>query len=225
MKMVTKVGKVEKSLGNSVEGEKKEFVDVAREPTGRIGDASWLQFRGRELRGVKVMKLGGAFLLLEFEDEEEAERVLKKGVRCYKDKLLHLERWSEEVGCLHLGSSTKEVWVRVVGLLPHCWSGEVFKKFGDCCGGFIEVPPWVSAVVSMNKLKGSEGEKVREDREVGSHAGSSGVWGRIFGVQQGMMGHVQSERPGVKRKVMEMGLQKSSMAFQALGRGMERRGV
>ena len=178
MKMVTKVGKVEKSLGNSVEGEKKEFVDVAREPTGRIGDASWLQFGGRELRGredvlgrclvgrwgngsvveselasfrkwgerfwnlkkgVKVMKLGGAFLLLEFEDEEEAKRVLKKGVRCYKDKLLHFERWSEEVGCLRLGSSTKEVWVRVVGLLPHCWSGEVFKKFGDCCGGFVEV--------------------------------------------------------------------------------------
>ena len=122
-----------------MEGEKKAFVDVAREPARRIGDALWLQFEGRELRGredvlgrclvsrwgfglvvesemasfrkwgehfwnlkkgMKVLKLGGAFFLLEFEDEEEAERVLKKGTHHYKDKLLHLERWSEEAGCL-----------------------------------------------------------------------------------------------------------------------------
>ena len=34
-----------------MEGEKKAFVDVAREPARRIGDALWLQFGGRELRG------------------------------------------------------------------------------------------------------------------------------------------------------------------------------
>ena len=38
--------------------------------------------------------------MLEFEDEEEAERVLNMGTRRLKDKMLHLERWSEEVGCL-----------------------------------------------------------------------------------------------------------------------------
>ena len=161
-----------------MEGEKKAFVGVAREPAGRIGDALWLQFGGRELRGrkdvlgrclvgrwgngsvveleiasfrkwgkrfwnlkkdVKVMKLGGAFFLLEFEDEEKAKRVLKRGMHCYKDKFLHLDKWSEEAGCLHLGSLAKEVWVRVMGLPLHCWSGEVFKKIGDCCGGFVEV--------------------------------------------------------------------------------------
>ena len=41
-------------------------------------------------KDMKVMKLGGTFFLLEFEDEEEVERVLKRGMRRYKDKLLHL---------------------------------------------------------------------------------------------------------------------------------------
>ena len=262
MKAVTKEGKAEKSLGKLVEGEKKAFVGVAREPAGRIGDALWLQFGGRELRGrkdvlgrclvgrwgngsvveleiasfrkwgkrfwnlkkdVKVMKLGGAFFLLEFEDEEKAKRVLKRGMHCYKDKFLHLDKWSEEAGCLHLGSLAKEVWVRVMGLPLHCWSGEVFKKIGDCCGGFVEVneetkrfsqlqwarilvkaegidfprtlhlvvksycyavqrwwevSSWVSAVVPMNKLKGREGEKVREEKEVGSCAESNSGMGK-----------------------------------------------
>ena len=89
-------------------------------------------------KGVKVMKLGEPFLL-EFEDGGEAERVLNRGTRRFKDKLLHLERWSEEAGCLQVGSQTKEVWVRVVGLPLHCWSEELFKSIGDCCGGLVEV--------------------------------------------------------------------------------------
>lgn len=88
---------------------------------------------------MKVLKLGGPFFLLEFEDEEEAERVLKRGTRRFKDKMLYLERWSEETGCLQVGSQAKEVWVRVVGLPLHYWSGEMFKRIGDCCGGFVEV--------------------------------------------------------------------------------------
>ncbi|RVX09331.1 hypothetical protein CK203_015357 [Vitis vinifera] len=90
-------------------------------------------------KGVKVMKLGETFFLLEFEDEGEAGRVLNRGTRRFKDRLLHLERWNEETGCLKVGSQTKEVWVRVVGLLLHCWSEEMFKSIGDCCGGLVEV--------------------------------------------------------------------------------------
>ncbi|WKA00682.1 hypothetical protein VitviT2T_019018 [Vitis vinifera] len=85
------------------------------------------------------MKLGEPFFLLEFEDEGEAERVLNRGTRRFKDRLLHLERWNEEAGCLQVGSQTKEVWVRVVGLPLHCWSEEMFKSIGDCCGGLVEV--------------------------------------------------------------------------------------
>ena len=65
--------------------------------------------------------------------------MLKRGTRRFKDKVLHLERWSEEGRCLQIGTQAKDVWVRVVGLPLHCWSGELFKRIGDCCGGFVEV--------------------------------------------------------------------------------------
>ena len=46
--LVPVVGKVERSLGSMGKSEKRAFVDVAREPTGRIGDALWLQLGGRK---------------------------------------------------------------------------------------------------------------------------------------------------------------------------------
>nr|CAN79711.1 hypothetical protein VITISV_009623 [Vitis vinifera] len=137
-----------------------------------------------------------------------------------KDKLLHLERWSEEAGCLEVGSQTKEVWVRVVGLPLYCWSEELFSRMGDCCGGFVEVDeetknlsqlqwarilvknggnffpgtlnlvvksfcyavrlwwevqPRVLAMEPMKNLRQNEGERVREEEDEGSRAGSSGV--------------------------------------------------
>ncbi|RVW99876.1 LINE-1 reverse transcriptase-like [Vitis vinifera] len=140
-------------------------------------------------KGVKVMKLGEPFFLLEFEDGGEAKRVLNRGTRRFKDKLLHLERWNEEAGCLQVGSQTKEVWVRVVGLLLHCWSEELFKSIGDCCGGLVEVDedtknlsqlqwarilPRVSAVEPMMNLRWREGERVREKGDEGSRARNSG---------------------------------------------------
>ena len=44
-----------------------------------------------------------------------------------------------KAGCLKAGNQTKEVWVRVVGLPFRCWSEEILKRIGDCCGGFVEV--------------------------------------------------------------------------------------
>ena len=41
-----------------------------------------------------------------------------------------------------------------------------------------EVPLWVSVVVPMNKLIGSEGKRFREEREVGSRERSSGGMGK-----------------------------------------------
>ena len=78
------------------------------------------------------------------------QRVLKRGTRCYKDKLLHLESWSEEARCLQLGSQAKKVWVRVVGLPLHYWSGEMFKRIGDCCGGYVEVDEETKIKFSFN---------------------------------------------------------------------------
>ncbi|RVX18219.1 hypothetical protein CK203_006709 [Vitis vinifera] len=131
-------------------------------------------------KSVKVMKLGEPFFLLEFEDEEEAERVLNRGTCRFEDKMLHLERWSEEAGCVQGGSQAKEVWVRVVGLLLHCWSGELFKRIGDCYGVQLwwEVLPQISAVVPMKNLKWNERERVREEWDEGSCTGSSGRRGK-----------------------------------------------
>ena len=78
-------------------------------------------------------------MMLEFKDEEEVERTLKRGMRRFKDKMLHLERWNVEAGCLKARSQTKDVWVRVVRLPLHCWSEEIFKRIRDHCGGFVEV--------------------------------------------------------------------------------------
>ena len=51
-------------------------------------------------KGMKVLSMGGPFMLLEFKDEEEVERVLKRGTERFKDKVLQLEGWSEEAGWL-----------------------------------------------------------------------------------------------------------------------------
>ncbi|RVX07211.1 hypothetical protein CK203_022619 [Vitis vinifera] len=60
------------------EEKKRSFVEVVKAKVGRIGDAVWL-------------RLG------EFEVAEEAERVMRKGIRCFEDKTFHLERWGLEV--------------------------------------------------------------------------------------------------------------------------------
>lgn len=95
---------------------------------------SWGRFHWNLKGGVKIAKLGGAFLFFEFEDKAEANRVLKRGFQCFKEKLPHLERWGIEVGCFQKGELTKEVWVRIVGLLLHFWSWEVFKKIKTTMG-------------------------------------------------------------------------------------------
>ena len=46
--LVPVVGWVERSLGSMGKSEKRAFVDVARAPTRRIGDALWLQLGGRK---------------------------------------------------------------------------------------------------------------------------------------------------------------------------------
>ena len=109
------------------------------------GERSW-----NLKKGMKVLKLGGPFMLLEFKDEEEAERVLKRGTRRFKDKVLQLERWSEEAGCLQVGSQAKEVWVRVVRFPLHCWNEDMFKRIGDYYGGFVEVDEETKIYLSFN---------------------------------------------------------------------------
>ena len=83
-------------------------------------------------RGVKVARMG-------FENEVEADKVLLRGLLCFKESFLHLKMWDPKVGCSQNGERVKEVWVRVVGLPLHFLSREVFRKIGECCGGFVVV--------------------------------------------------------------------------------------
>ena len=95
---------------------------------------SWL------LKGeLRISKLGGALVLFEFQNKWEADMVLLRGSRRFKDRDFLLQRWGPEVGCTWKESFAKEVWVRVVGLPLHLWSREVFKSIGECCGEFVAV--------------------------------------------------------------------------------------
>ena len=60
---------------------------------------SWVAINWPMRRGVKISLLGGALLLFDFEDFLDFERVLLRGLRRFNEKVLHLERWSPEVGC------------------------------------------------------------------------------------------------------------------------------
>ena len=84
--------------------------------------------------------LAGSFLL-EFESQEEAERVLKRGVKCFENKMLMLEKWKPDLGCFRVRSHARKawVWVRVAGLPFQFWKQRMFKRIGDCYGGFAAV--------------------------------------------------------------------------------------
>ena len=110
------------------------------ESSNQLLDFSWLKNYVSSLwslrGGVKISTFG-ALLLFDFDESFEVERVLVRGARRFKENFLHLERRHFEVGCLRKGGSLKELWVRVLGLPLHLWGREVFKKLGDCCGGFV----------------------------------------------------------------------------------------
>ena len=50
-----------------------------------------------------------------------------------------IEKWSLRVGCYLEKDSAKGVGVRIMGLLLHLWSVEVFRSVGNGCGGFLAV--------------------------------------------------------------------------------------
>ena len=83
--------------------------------------------------------MGGNLLLMEFEFADEAERVSKSGVRCFKGRSFCLKRWNPSVGCLKGGGGVRLVWVSILGLPLHLWGRNLFKRFGDFCGRFVAV--------------------------------------------------------------------------------------
>ena len=134
--------------------------------------------------GLQVYIFGGSLILFEFEDVLEAERVLVRGPRRFKERLLSLERWQHETGCLVKEESYKEAWVRVLGLPLHLWSREVFIKIGDCCGGFVAMDEgsvnsvqiqWVRILVRLN----GRSPPVSSQLVVGSMCYSIQLWWEV----------------------------------------------
>ena len=81
----------------------------------------------------------GNFILLEFEFEDEAERVYSSGTRRIRGRSFCLEKWKSSVGCLEGDRDARHVWVIIFGLPLHLWGRSLFKKFEDSCGRFVAV--------------------------------------------------------------------------------------
>ena len=88
---------------------------------------------------MRVVTLNEDLLFLEFESPEEAKWVLESGRRNFRGRVLQLERWNPDAGCIRRKGSVQEAWVRVVGLPLHLWKTEILKKIGDACGGFLAI--------------------------------------------------------------------------------------
>ena len=92
-----------------------------------------------------VSNMRANLLLLEFEFEDEAERVFNSGSRCFRGRSFSLEKWKPSVGCLEgVRGDVRHVWVRILGLPLHLWDRSLFKKFGDACGKFVAVDEYTA---------------------------------------------------------------------------------
>ena len=62
---------------------------------------------------------------------------MENGSRIFRGGVLQLEWWTPSTGCMGRKGQETEIWIRVVGLPLHLWTGEILKKVGDSYGGFV----------------------------------------------------------------------------------------
>ncbi|RVW97163.1 hypothetical protein CK203_030079 [Vitis vinifera] len=157
--------KRKKARGGSVDstgrrrcGERKEFLDsclVGRWGETEMTDADlrdmekWGKHHWKLQGEMRIARIGGCCCLFVFESKAEANNVLQRGFRRFKESVIHLKRWDPSVGCSQSREKVKEVWVRVMGLPLHLWNREVFKKIGDSCGGFIAMDESTGALKEL----------------------------------------------------------------------------
>ena len=91
-----------------------------------------------KLKGrIAIHPLNHNMFFMGFELSEEARWVMENGSKICRGRVMQLEWWTPYSGCKGLRDQENEVWIRVVGLPLHLWTGEILKKVGDNCGGFI----------------------------------------------------------------------------------------
>ena len=86
-----------------------------------------------------MAKLEKDRVLLEFEELEEARRVVSSRNRSMGGLQVGLEHWNPRSGCWVEADVGSEVWVRIVGLPISLWSSMILKRVGEECGGFVAV--------------------------------------------------------------------------------------
>ncbi|RVX14549.1 hypothetical protein CK203_017111 [Vitis vinifera] len=145
-------------LGEEDVGKGREFLDsclVGRWGETEMTDADlrdmekWGKHHWKLQGEMRIARIGGCCCLFVFESKAEANNVLQRGFRRFKESVIHLKRWDPSVGCSQSREKVKEVWVRVMGLPLHLWNREVFKKIGDSCGGFIAVDESTGALKEL----------------------------------------------------------------------------
>ena len=94
--------------------------------------------RAWRLKGrISFHPLNQNLFLLGFDLSEEANWVMENGSRIFRGGVLQLEWWTPSTGCTGGKGQELEAWIRVVGLPLHLWIGEILKKVGDSCVGFV----------------------------------------------------------------------------------------
>lgn len=128
---------------------------------GRVGDLEcpiptkmevqkWVDQRWKTAGGVRVVDMSGKYFLFEFPSKEEASRILVEKCWSFNNLPLFIDKWNM-VGCCHREDrKPREAWVRALGLPLHLWGSSVFKKIGDCFGGFLKID---KATESRNDLR------------------------------------------------------------------------
>ena len=112
-----------------------------REPTDPLPTPkemeAWAKVVWRLNGEILVSFLNQDLMLFEFDITEEANRVLEKGCRIFRGRVMDLESWSPYSGCVRRKNLMSEAWVRVVELSSHLWTHNTLRLIGDSCGGFL----------------------------------------------------------------------------------------
>ena len=122
---------------------------------------AWAKRAWRLKGSMLFYPLNQTLFFMGFDSSEEANWVMENGSRIFRGEVLHLEWWTPSTGCTGRKGQDLEAWIRVLGLPLHLWTGEILKKVGDTCGGFVALDKkttlrtdllWARILVKMNSL-------------------------------------------------------------------------
>ena len=107
-----------------------------------------------KLKGrIAIHPLNQNLFFMGFELSEEASWVMENSSRICRGGVMKLEWWTPSSGCNGSRDQEKEIWIRVVGLPLHLWTGEILKKVGDNCGGFVALDEDTASKTNLHSAR------------------------------------------------------------------------